>query len=63
MNKLDEQQQRHAATMAFFQSGKELAEEIAKEIRRIDAEERRELEQSSQARRVKPVEKEELPPS
>ncbi len=55
MNKLDEQQQRHAATMAFFQSGKELAEEIAKEIRRIDAEERRELEESYQARRCNPV--------
>ena len=60
---MTEQEQRHAATMAFFQSGKELAEEIAKEIRRIDTEERRELEESYQARMVKPVEKEVLPPS
>ena len=58
---LDEQQQRHKATMAFFQSGKELAEEIAAEIRRIDAEERRELEESYQGRMVKPVKEAENP--
>ena len=52
---MTEQEQRHAATMDFLKSGKELAEEIAKEIRRIDAEERRELEESYQARRCKPV--------
>ena len=58
MTSIKEQQQRHKATMDFFRSGKQLAEEIAAEIRRIDAEERRELEESYQARRVKPVEKE-----
>lgn len=62
MNKLDEQQQRHQATMDFFKSADALAHEIAKEIRRIDAEERRELEESYQARMVKPAKKEELPP-
>ena len=50
MNKLDEQ--RHAATMDFYRSAGQLAEEIAKEIKRIDAEERRELEESWQDRRV-----------
>lgn len=36
-------------------TNKELAEEIAKEIKRIDAEERRELEESWRSRCVKPV--------
>lgn len=41
MNKIEEQQQHHRATMDFFRSGKQLAEDIAEEIRRIDAEKRR----------------------
>ena len=52
---MTEQEQRHAATMDFLKSGKELAEEIAKEIRRIDAQERREIEREWRSRCVKPV--------
>ena len=54
MNKIDEQAERHQATMDFYKSADDLAKQIAKEIRRLDAEERRELEESYQARMMKP---------
>ena len=54
-----EQQQRHAATMNFFRSGKELAEEIAAELKRLDAEERQQLERDYQSRCVKQVDDDE----
>lgn len=53
MNNLDEQAERHAATMDFLKSGKELADEIAAELKRIDDEEREQLEESYQGRMVK----------
>ena len=56
MNKIDEQQQRHQATMDFFRSGKQLAEEIAAELKRMEAEEREKLEEDYRGRMVKPVE-------
>ena len=52
-DKLDEQQQRHAATMAFFQSASDAWDEI-KELLKAEALERRELEESFNDRRYKP---------
>ena len=53
MNKQDEQQQRNHATMDFYKSADDLAEQIAAELKRIDAEERRKLEESYQGRALK----------
>ena len=52
MTSIKEQQQRHAATMDFFRSGKQLAEQIAAELKRIDAEAREQLEVDYRGRMV-----------
>jgi len=49
----DEQQQRHAATMAFFQSAEDAWQEIQALLKGQD-EGRRELEESFNDRRYKP---------
>ena len=53
-DKLDEQQQRHAATMAFFQSASDAWDEI-KELLNAENEQRKKIESDWQARRCRPV--------
>ena len=53
MNRIDEQQARHAASMAFFQSAADAWEEI-KALLKADDEEQQRLEREWQERRCKP---------